>query len=189
MSYKLLLFGVFTGVTLCAAPVQITINLAGGNFDRGVTTNSVDTGGSFTTSGTACSGLGCANLLSLSSLNTLIISFTVPSGSTNGSGSSVTGSLTQSQNINGFIFTGQSAFSQNSSFTENISATGVLGHAGAFTGTLTLNWSGNAAVQARSATGAITLNGDIAGVPEPASALLISFPLAALLALRKLRRS
>ena len=190
MSYKLLLLGVFAGITLCAAPVQITISVSGGNFDRGLTTAGVDTGGPFTTSSAACSGTGCASLSNIASLNGLIVSFTVPSGSLTGSGSSVTGTLTQAGNLSGFTFTGESAFNLTSSLTENISTTGVLGHAGAFTGTLALTWSGNASVQARAATGTITLNGDVTTTPtpEPTTALLLSFPIAGLLAFRKLRR-
>src|SRR3954463_8449780 len=109
MSYKLLLVGLLGGITLCAAPVQITLSLSGGNFDRGLTTSGVDTGGAFTTASAACSGGGCASLSNIASLNGLIVSFTVPSGSVNGSGSSVTGSLTQAQNVSGFTFTGESA--------------------------------------------------------------------------------
>jgi len=190
MSYKLVLLGVFAGITLCAAPVQITVSLSGGNFDRGITTSGVDTGGTFTTASAACSGTGCASLSNIASLNGLLVSFTVPSGSLTGSGSTVTGTLTQAQNLNGLALTGESVFNLTSSLTENISATGVLGTAGAFTGTLALTWSGNASVQTRSATGTITLNGDVttSSTPEPATALLLSFPIAGLLAFRKLRR-
>jgi len=188
MSYKLLLLGVFAGIILCAAPVQITISVSGGNFDRGLTTAGVDTGGPFTTSSAACSGTGCASLSNIASLNGLIVSFTVPSGSLTGSGSTVTGTLTQAQDLSGFALTGESAFNLTSSLTENISTTGVLGKAAPFTGTLALTWSGNASVQARAATGTITLNGDISAVPEPSTALLLSLPLIGLTLRKRLRR-
>ena len=189
MSYKLLAVGLFVGGALYASPVQITISLSGGTFDRGVTTSTVDTGGSFSMSSAACSGTGCVSFSNIASLNAFILSFTVPSGSSTGSGSSLSGTLAQSQGLNGLLFTGQSAFNQNSSITENLSTASVLGQPGAFTGTLALSWSGNASVQARAATGTLTLNGDVASAPEPASALLLSFPLVGLLASRRLRRS
>jgi hypothetical protein len=122
-------------------------------------------------------------------LNALIVAFTVPSASNNGIGANITGSLTQPQNLGGFAFTGESAFNLTSSLTENISATSILGLPGALTGTLTLNWSGNASAQTRAATGTITLNGDLVGTPEPSTALLLSLPFAGLLVSRKLRRS
>ena len=170
-----------------ASPISITVTLSGGNFDRGVTTSGVDTGVGFTTSGASCVGAGCAGL-SISSLNSLLLDFTVPSGSGTGSGASFAGStLVQSLDLNGFFFSGQSAFNQNSSLTESIGATGVLGDAGSLTGTLALNWSGNSSVQTRAATGTITLAGDVASTPEPSTALLLSLPLVGLIALRKIR--
>ena len=188
MLYRIALLGALICASLSAGPVQITINLSGGNFDRGVTTSGVDTGTSFTTSSAACSGAGCTVFSNISSLNSLLIAFTVPSGSVTGSGSVISGSLVQAQNINGFTFSGQSAFNANSTITENIGATSVLGDAGALTGTLTLNWSGNATSQARAATGTITLSGNINSTPEPSSALLLFVPMMGLLALRKATR-
>jgi hypothetical protein len=187
MSYKVLLFSGLLGGTVFAAPIQITINLAGGNFDRGVTTSGTDTGTGFTTASAACSGTGCASLSSISSLNSLLASFTVPSGSSNGSGSVLTGSLFQSTNLSGFTFTGESVFNQNSSFTENVSAAAVLGTTVPLTGTLAVTWSGNSSVSARSATGTITLNGDVATTPEPSTAVLLSLPFIGLMMRKKYR--
>jgi hypothetical protein len=187
MSHKLLALGLLAAGALCAAPVTITISLSGGNFDRGVTTSGVDTGGTFTTSSAACSGSGCLSLSNLNSLNTLLLSFTVPSGSTTGAGSVVSGSLTQSQNLGGFALTGETSFSQNASINENISANDVVGHLGTFTGSLALSWSGNASAQARAALGTITLTGDVTSAPEPSTALLFSLALPAFLVLRKIR--
>ncbi len=185
MTYKLLVLGIFAGATLYASPVQITISLSGGSFDRGVTTSGVDTGsGTFTTASAACAGAGCVNISNLTGLNGLTLLFSVPSGSSNGSGSTESGTLVQSSKLSGFTLTGQSSFSQNASFIENISATGILGQLDALTGTLALTWSGNSTVQAKSATGLITLNGDIASTPEPASALLFAVPFG-LLVLRR----
>jgi hypothetical protein len=93
--------------------------------------------------------------------------------------------LVQAANLGGFMFIGQSSFNSNSSFIENITATAVLGHSGPFTGTLSLTWSGNSTVQARAATGTITLNGDVASVPEPSSALLLSVPVALFFVVRR----
>ncbi|HEY3838782.1 MAG TPA: hypothetical protein VGL72_19530 [Bryobacteraceae bacterium] len=107
-------------------------------------------------------------------MNSDSFGFTVTSGSSNGSVSTTNGTLVQSQNLGGFLFTGESAFNANSSFTENLSATSVVGQAGSFTGTMTLSWSGNATVQARTATGTITLTGDVATSPEPSTFLTFS---------------
>lgn len=181
MWHKVGAIGVLLCGTMCAAPVQITITLGGGNFDSGVTTTGVDTGSTFTTSAAACTGAGCASLSSITGLNALLSSFTVPTGSLTGSGSVLSGSLVQASNLSGFTFTGESAFNANSNFTENVSATGVLGTVVALTGTYVLNWSGNSAVQARAATGTITLTGDVSAVPEPSTALLLSFPVLALI--------
>jgi hypothetical protein len=101
----------------------------------------------------------------------------------------LTGTLLQSQNLSGFFFSGQSAFNQNSTITENIGATGILGQTTPLTGTLTLNWSGNSSVQTRTATGTITLSGDISSSdvstasPEPSTAWM-SLSLVGLVALR-----
>jgi hypothetical protein len=187
MSHKLLALGVLAAGALCAAPVTITITLSGGTFDRGVTSGPLDTGSGFTTSLASCTGAGCASLSNLTSLNTLLLSFTGPSGSTTGIGSTVSGSLTQPQDIAGFALTGQTAFSQNASIAENISATGVLGDPGALTGSLALSWNGNSSVQARAATGTITLAGNVASSPEPSTVLLLSLSIPVLLAFRKLR--
>jgi len=186
MLYRLLLIGGLLGGAALADPMQISISLSGGSFDRGVTTTGLDTGSGFTSASAACSGSGCASLSSLSSLNGLIASFTVPMGSTNGSGSVLTGSLFQASDLSGFTFTGESAFNQNSSFTENVSATGVLGTAEPLTGTLTLNWSGNSSAQSRSATGTITLNGNLS-TPEPSSAVLLLLPIIGLMMRKKVR--
>jgi ligand-binding sensor domain-containing protein len=185
MLQKLMILGTVLGGTLFSSPIQIMLNLSGGTFDRGVTTNNLDTGGTFTTSAAACSGTGCGNLLSpIANLNNLSLAFTVPSGSTTGAGSVLTGSLLQPQDLSGFVFTGQSAFNQTSTITENVGASGVLGQTVPLTGTLTLNWNGNANSQARTATGTITLSGDLASVPEPSTALLVSFAFVGLVALR-----
>jgi hypothetical protein len=185
MLYRLLLIGGLLGGAALAGPIQITISLSGGFFDRGVTTVGVDTGSGFTSSSAACSGSDCASLSSISSLNSLFASFTVPSGSSNGSGSFLTGSLFQPSDLSGFTFTGQSAFSP-SSFTENVSATGVLGTVVPLTGTLTLDWSGNSSIQVRSATGTIALIGNV-NTPEPSTAVLLSLPLIGLMIRKKFR--
>ena len=184
MIYKLALLGACFSGMVWAAPVQITISLSGGTFDRGVTTTGDDTGNSFTTSATTCTGAGCSSLSNLSSLNSLLFDFVVPSGSSNGAGAVLSGSLVQSQKLSPFVFTGQSAFNQNSTFTENVSVTGILAFPSSLTGTLALTWSGNASVQARAATGTITLTGDVT-TPEPSTALLLVLPIACLLAIRK----
>ena len=189
MTRNVLMLGALLGGIAHAGPVSITINLSAGNFDRGVTAANVDTAVGFVTAGAACSGAGCASL-SISSLNSLLLSFTVASGSLTGAGASFSGSsLTQSSDLGGFFFSGQSAFNGNSTFTENVGASGVLGESGALTGSLTLNWNGNATVQARAATGTLSLSGDVTNVvPEPSPALLLSLPVAALIALRRSRR-
>jgi hypothetical protein len=148
MLQKLMIVGAVFGGTLFASPIQIMLNLSGGTFDRGVTTTGLDTGGTFTTSAASCSGTGCANLLSpIANLNNLSLAFTVPSGSTTGAGSVLTGTLLQPQDLSGFVFTGQSAFSASSTITENVGASGVLGQTVPLTGTLTLNWNGNASAK------------------------------------------
>lgn len=179
---KLVILGALLGGTLCASPIQITISLTGGQFDQGVTATNTDTGATFTTASAACTGAGCSVFPSLAALNGDAFSFTVPAGSSDGSGSILTGSLLS--NLTSFSFTGQSAYNQNSTITENIAATGILGDAGSFTGTLVLNWTGNAGVQARSATGTITLTGDVSTVPEPSTVLMLFVPLAGVVAMR-----
>src|SRR5215467_13836465 len=185
MLQKLVILGTLLGGALFASPIQIMLNLSGGTFDRGVTTSGLDTGGTFLTSAASCSGAGCAGFsFPIANLNNLSFAFTVPSGSSTGAGSVLTGSLLQPQNLSGFFFAGQSAFNQNSTFTENVGANGALGQTGSLTGTLTLNWSGNASSQARAATGTVTLSGDVTSIPEPSTALLVSFAFAGLVALR-----
>ena len=76
-------------------------------------------------------------------------------------------------------------FNQNSSFTENVSATGVLGTTVPLSGTLALNWTGNSSTQARNATGSLTLSGDITSVPEPSTALLLAIPIVGLVLRRR----
>jgi len=189
MKYRLAVLGTLLGVMLYADPVQVTISLSGGNFDRGVTSAGSDTGTGFLTASAACTGAGCALISSLDNLNNDTFGFTVPSGSNNGAGSVLTGSLLPF--LTGFFFEGQSAFSQNSELTENVGASGILGDVGSLTGTLTLTWIGNSAAVARSATGTITLSGDIArvaAVPEPSTALMLLLSMAGLVAIHGYRR-
>jgi len=188
MTYKSILFACLLCSSAYASPLTITLNLTGGTFGTGIPTPGVDTGGNFTVSSASCSGIGCASLPSTTGLESLLVNFTVPSGSTTGAGSTATGSEFASLKINGFTLTGapaSPAFNANSSFTENVAATDVLGTAVPLTGTLQLNWTGNAAAQARSATGTIILNGDVAAVPEPSTMALLTLPLLGLLFRRK----
>ena len=175
MLRRLAIIGTLLAGVLSASPIQITLNLSSGLFDSGVTTPGVDTGTGFVTSGAACAGGGCLTVTPLlPNLNGATFAFTVPSGSPTGAGSVLTGTLTQAQRISGLAFTGQSAFNQNASITENISASGVVGFTVPLTGTMVLNWSGNSAAQARSATGTITLSGDlVASVPEPSTVSML----------------
>ena len=189
MTKYFVLFGAFC-VTLSASPIQVTISLSGGSFDRGVTTSGLDTGLTFQTSATSCTGGGCSAISSLlQNLNGDTFAFTVTSASPTGNVSVLTGTLLQSQNLNGFIFNGQSSFTQNSAFSENIGAAGILGNATPLSGTLSLSWSGNSSVQARSATGSIVLNGDVTNTaatntPEPSTVLLLALSFAGLIAQR-----
>ena len=175
MLRKIAIIGTLLAGVLSASPIQITLNLSSGLFDSGVTTPGIDTGTGFVTSGAACTGGGCLTLTSLlPNLNGATFAFTVPSGSATGAGSVLTGTLTQAQRISGLAFTGQSAFNQNASITENISASGVVGFTVPLTGTMVLNWSGNSTTQTRSATGTITLSGDlVASVPEPSTVSML----------------
>ena len=190
MTYKSLLFACLMCSSMYASPITITLNLTGGSFDTGNTTPGVDTGSGFSVSSATCSGIGCASLPSTTGLEGLLVNFTVPTGSTTGAGSTATGTEFASLKINAFTLTGapvSPAFDANSSFTENVAATGVLGTVVLLTGTIQLNWNGNSAVQARSATGTIVLNGDVAAVPEPSTVGLLSLPLLGLLFRKKTR--
>lgn len=182
MINKLLVLGALLGGALSASPIQITITLSGGQFDSGLTTVNVDTGATFTTASATCTGTGCTAFPSLAALNGDTFAFTVPSGSINGSGSILTGTLLA--NLSSFTFGGESAFTANSTITENVSAAGILADLGSFTGTMVLNWSGNSTIQTRAATGTITLMGDVATIPEPSSVLMLLAPLAGLVAMR-----
>ena len=175
MLRKLAIIGTLLAGVLSASPIQITLNLSSGLFDRGVTTSGIDTGTGFVTSGAACTGAGCVTVASLlPNLNGATFAFTVPSGSATGAGSVLTGTLTQAQRISGLAFTGQSAFNANASITENISSSGVVGFTVPLTGTMVLNWSGNSTAQTRSATGTIALSGDlVASVPEPSTVSML----------------
>ena len=185
MIKNILILGTLFGGSLIAGPVTITINVAGGNFDRGVTTSGLDTGSGFLTSSAGCVGAGCSAISSsIAALNSDSFGFTVTSGSSNGSVSTTNGTLVGSSNLSGFLFTGQNAFNANSSFIENISATGVLGQLSSLTGTLNLTWSGNSGAQARSASGTITLTGNIATAPEPSTGLTLSLAALGFLAMR-----
>ena len=190
MTYKSLLFACLMCSSMYASPITITLNLTGGSFDTGNTTPGVDTGSGFSVSSATCSGIGCASLPSTTGLEGLLVNFTVPTGSTTGTGSTATGTEFASLKINAFTLKGapvSPAFDANSSFTENVAATGVLGTVVPLTGTIQLNWNGNSAVQARSATGTIVLNGDVAAVPEPSTVGLLSLPLLGLLFRKKTR--
>jgi hypothetical protein len=169
-----LFLGMIFGAMLCASPIQVTINLTNGTFDQGITTSGSDTGLNFLTSGAACNGAGCGTIAALlGNLNGDSFAFAVHSGSLTGSGSVVTGTLVQSSIVNGFALAGQSAFTANSTLTENIVATGILGFPTQMTGTLVLNWNGNPTSQLRNATGTITLNDDLPSVPEPSNISLM----------------
>ena len=174
MIRRLAIIGALLAGVLSASPIQITWNLSG-NFDSGVTTLGIDTGTGFSTSGAACTGAGCLTIASLiPTLNGATFAFTVPSGSTTGAGSVLTGTLTQPSRISGLAFTGQSAFNANASITENIAANGVVGFTVPLTGTMVLNWNGNSTTQVRSATGTMTLSGDlVASVPEPSTVSML----------------
>lgn len=186
MLRRLAIIGTLLAGVLSASPIQITLNLSSGLFDSGLTTPGIDTGTGFVTSGAACTGGGCLTLaLLLPNLNGATFAFTVPSGSATGAGSVLTGTLTQAQRISGLAFTGQSAFSQNASITENISASGVVGFTVPLTGTMVLNWNGNSTTQTRDATGTITLSGDlVARVPEPSTVSMFLAAAGLLIAIR-----
>ena len=175
MLRRFAIIGALLTGALSASPIQITLSLTSGIFDSGVTTAGIDTGTGFVTSGAACAGAGCLTVASLlPNLNGATFAFTVPAGSATGAGSVLTGTLTQAQRISGLVFTGQSAFNQNASITENISSSGVVGFTVPLTGTMVLNWSGNSTVQTRSAAGTITLSGDlVASVPEPSTVSML----------------
>lgn len=175
MLRRLAIIGALLAGVLSASPIQITLNLSSGAFDNGGTTSGIDTGTGFVTSGAACSGAGCLTVASLlPNLNGATFAFTVPSGSATGAGSVLSGTLTQAQRISGMAFNGQSAFSSSASITENISSSGVVGFTVPLAGTMVLNWNGNSTVQARGATGTITLFGDlVASVPEPSTVSML----------------
>ena len=186
MSYRLFLAGVLLAGRAYSAPIQVTINLSGGSYDRGVTTPTLDTEATFTTATAYCTGAGCPNASFITALNNLLFGFSVPSASATGAGASLTGSLLG--HISAFTFTGQNSYSQNASFSENIAATGIDGVVGSLTGTFDLSFSGNSTQQARSATGTITLTGDVAAsqqalaaVPEPSTITFLFMPMLGLL--------
>jgi hypothetical protein len=174
MIRTVLILGTTFSAMLCASTIQVTINLTNGTFDQGKTTSGSDTGLNFLTSGAACTGNGCGTITAmLGNLNNDSFGFTVAPGSVDGSGSVVTGTLVQSSNVNGFALAGEAAYTANSTLTENIVATGILGITTPITGTLVLNWNGNPTSQLRNATGTITLNDDLPGVPEPSNISLM----------------
>src|SRR5579871_3348988 len=118
MVYRLILLGACPTGMVWTEPVQLTICLSGGTFDRRVTTPGSDTVACFTSGSTVCNGAGCSNLPELSNPNSLRFDFIVTSDSSNGAGAVLSGSLAQSPNLS--PFNRENALDQNARFTENV---------------------------------------------------------------------